>query len=92
MLAAPDNDGAGSVAGGQQALVAVEGDGQHSPTVALQRVDSGPCCPSHVEEVDTGIFTARHCGDRDCWGMGGTDIRPTTPFVCKVLWDGSPFP
>lgn len=60
MLAAPDDDGSGGVAGGQQALVAVKGHGQHCVPMALQGVDGGTGRAAHVEEMHAGVFAARH--------------------------------
>lgn len=77
VLPPPNDDGAGGVAGGQQALVAIEGDGQHGPAVALQRVDGGPRRTPHVEKVHAGVLAARHCGDK---GMArGRNRRPRSP-------------
>ena len=63
LLPPPDDDHAASVAGSQQALIAVEADIQHGRAVALQLVDGGLGCPLHVKEMHAHVLATRHCPD-----------------------------
>lgn len=61
LLASPDDDHAGGIGGGQQALVTVEADVEHGAAVALQLVYDGLSVALHVKEVNARVLAAGHC-------------------------------
>ena len=52
----PDDEQTAVIAGGQEGLVVVEGDGDGGGGVCLELVDAGLAAPGHVEEIDAAIL------------------------------------